>query len=51
MAGATVSGYRIAFLVAAGFMMTSILVLVAFLRPRHLETVSVEGDLATPATA
>jgi EmrB/QacA subfamily drug resistance transporter len=51
LAGATVSGYRIAFLVAAGFMMTSILVLVAFLRPRHLDTVSVEGELATPATA
>ncbi len=46
IAGATVSGYRIAFLVAAGFMLTSILVLVTFLRARHLESVVLDGELA-----
>ena len=51
IASATVSGYRIAFLVAAGFMLTAILVLVTFLRPRHLEQVPLEGELATAATA
>ncbi len=52
VAGATVSGYRIAFLVAAGFMLTAILVLVSFLRPRHLEHVALDGELApTGATA
>jgi hypothetical protein len=34
-----VSGYGIAFLVAVGFMLTAILVLVTFLRPRHLTQV------------
>jgi EmrB/QacA subfamily drug resistance transporter len=47
LAGATVSGYRIAFLVAGGFMMTSIVVIVSFLRPRHLQHVPLDGDLAT----
>jgi predicted MFS family arabinose efflux permease len=51
IASATVSGYRIAFLVAAAFMLTAILVLVSFLRPRHLEHVKVEGELATAASA
>jgi EmrB/QacA subfamily drug resistance transporter len=52
VAAATVSGYRIAFLVAAGFMIASIAVLVGFLRPRHLREVAVEGELATrPAGA
>jgi len=46
VAGATVSGYRIAFLVAAGFMCTSILVIVAFLRPRHLAHVALDGEPA-----
>jgi hypothetical protein len=47
VAGATVSGYRIAFLVAAAFMLTAILVLVSFLRPRHLEHVVLDGELAS----
>jgi EmrB/QacA subfamily drug resistance transporter len=51
LAGATVSGYRIAFLVAAGFMLAAIAVLVAFLRPRHLERIGVEGELASTAAA
>jgi EmrB/QacA subfamily drug resistance transporter len=51
LAGATVSGYRIAFLVAAGFMLMSILVLVSFLRPRHLEDVALEGELASAVSA
>jgi EmrB/QacA subfamily drug resistance transporter len=51
IASATVSGYRVGFLVAAGFMLTAVLVLVTFLRPRHLEQVPLEGDLATAATA
>jgi hypothetical protein len=50
IAGATVSGYRIAFIVAAAFMLTAIVVLVSFLRPRHLEHINVE-ELATAATA
>jgi len=51
LAGATVSGYRIAFVVAAGFMLLSILVLVAFLRPRHLEELAVEPELAPAVSA
>jgi EmrB/QacA subfamily drug resistance transporter len=47
VAGATVSGYRIAFLVAAGFMLISIFVLVVFLRRRDLDHVVLDGDLAT----
>ncbi len=50
VAGATVSGYRVAFLVAAGFMLTSILVIVSFLRSRHLEHVVLDGE-AAPAPA
>jgi EmrB/QacA subfamily drug resistance transporter len=50
VASATVSGYRIAFLIAAGFMLLSIAVLVTFLRPRHLEAIAGEGELA-PASA
>jgi EmrB/QacA subfamily drug resistance transporter len=51
-AGATVSGYRIAFLVAAGFMLTSILVIVSFLRASHLEHVALDGEaVATGAGA
>jgi EmrB/QacA subfamily drug resistance transporter len=46
LAAATVSGYRIAFLVAAGFMVAAILVIVSFLRARHLEQVVLDGDLA-----
>ena len=46
VAAATVSGYRIAFLVAAGFMLTAIVVIVSFLRPRHLEHVVLDGELA-----
>jgi len=49
VANATVSGYRIAFVVAAGFMLISIAVLVTFLRPRHLEAVAPEGELAPAA--
>ncbi len=51
---ATVSGYRIAFLVAAGFMLTAIAVIVAFLRPRHLEHVVIDSEVSAtgaPATA
>jgi len=51
LAGATVSGYRVAFLVAAGFMLLAILVLVTFLRERHLKDVALEGDLAQAASA
>jgi EmrB/QacA subfamily drug resistance transporter len=51
LAGATVSGYRVAFLVAAGFMLSAILVLVTFLRERHLKDVALEGDLAQAANA
>jgi EmrB/QacA subfamily drug resistance transporter len=51
VASATVSGYRIAFLVAAGFMLAAIAVLVTFLRPRHLESVAVEGNIATAVGA
>jgi hypothetical protein len=46
VAAATVSGYRIAFLVAAGFMLTAIVVIVSFLRPRHLAHVVLDGELA-----
>jgi EmrB/QacA subfamily drug resistance transporter len=46
VASATVSGYRIAFLVAAGFMLAAIFVLVVFLRPRHLEHVALDAELA-----
>jgi MFS family permease len=51
LASATVSGYRVAFLVAGGFMVAAIAVLLAFLRPRHLATVAIESELATPAGA
>jgi hypothetical protein len=48
VASATVSGYRIAFLVAAGFMLAAIAVLALFLRPRHLREAAGEGsELAT----
>ena len=46
VAAATVSGYRIAFLVAAGFMLPAIVVIVSFLRPRHLAHVVLDGELA-----
>ncbi len=46
VAGATVSGYQIAFIVAACFMLTSILVIVSFLRPRHLEHVALDSEIA-----
>jgi len=49
IATATVSGYRIAFLVAAGFMLAAIAVLALFLRPRHLRELELEGELATVA--
>ena len=51
LAGATVSGYRIAFLVAAGFMLMAILVLASFLRPRHLAEVPLEGELSPAVSA
>ena len=52
VAAATVSGYRIAFVVAAGFMLAAIAVLVGFLRPRHLRELALEPELATgPAGA
>jgi EmrB/QacA subfamily drug resistance transporter len=47
VATATVAGYRIAFVVAAGFMLAAIAVLALFLRTRHLEELTVEGELAT----
>jgi EmrB/QacA subfamily drug resistance transporter len=40
---ATVAGYRLAFLVAAGFMITAIIVLVSFLRPGHIAGVAADG--------
>ncbi|MGH2852131.1 MAG: hypothetical protein ACRDLP_16140, partial [Solirubrobacteraceae bacterium] len=43
---ATVSGYRLAFIVAAGLMMCAIVILILFLRPRHLEHVALEMELA-----
>jgi len=43
VASASVSGYRIAFLIAGGFMIAAIAVLVTFLRARHLEDVAIEG--------
>jgi len=46
VAGATVSGYREAFLVAAGFMLISILVIVSFLRSHHLQHVVLDADVA-----
>jgi EmrB/QacA subfamily drug resistance transporter len=51
LASATVSGYRVAFLVAGGFMVAAIAVLLAFLRPRHLATVAIESEIATPVGA
>ncbi|HEY5390308.1 MAG TPA: MFS transporter [Solirubrobacteraceae bacterium] len=43
IANASVSGYRIAFIIAAGFMVAAIAVLVTFLRARHLKEVKIEG--------
>jgi EmrB/QacA subfamily drug resistance transporter len=40
---ATVSGYRLAFVVAAGLMLIADVVLVTFLRKRHIAHVAVEG--------
>jgi EmrB/QacA subfamily drug resistance transporter len=51
LAGATVSGYRIAFLVASGFMLMAILVMVTFLRPHHLEDVALAGEPAPAVSA
>ena len=51
VASETVSGYRIAFVVAAGFMLTSIVVIVSFLRPRHLEHTALDGGLAADGAA
>jgi EmrB/QacA subfamily drug resistance transporter len=50
-AAATVSGYRIAFIVAAGFMIASIAVLVTFLRARHLDAVELDPGLAQSGVA
>jgi hypothetical protein len=41
-----VSGYRIAFVVAAGFMIIAIGVMAAFLRRAHVEGVVVDGAVA-----
>jgi EmrB/QacA subfamily drug resistance transporter len=49
VAGATVSGYRVAFIVAAGFMLIAILVIVSFLRTRHLEHVVLDGEVSASA--
>jgi EmrB/QacA subfamily drug resistance transporter len=43
VAGASVSGYRIAFIIAAGFMIAAIAVLVTFLRAHHLKDVKIDG--------
>ena len=43
VASANVSGYRLAFIVAAGLMLLADVVLVTFLRKRHIEHVAVEG--------
>ncbi len=47
---ATVSGYRLAFLVAAGFMLIAIVVLVTFLRSGHIKGVAADG-VPAPASA
>ena len=46
---ATVSGYRVAFIVAAGLMLMALVVLVTFLRARHVEHVGVDGLPAASA--
>ena len=53
VAAANVSGYRVAFVVAAGLMLMADVVLVTFLRRRHIAHVSVEGagTLAPAASA
>jgi EmrB/QacA subfamily drug resistance transporter len=48
VASANVSGYRLAFIVAAGLMLAADVVLVGFLRQRHIEHVSVEAGALAP---
>ena len=47
---ATVSGYRLAFVVAAGFMIAAIAVLVTFLRSGHIAGVAADGVVAAVST-
>jgi EmrB/QacA subfamily drug resistance transporter len=51
VAQATVSGYQLAFLVAAGLMLTASIVLVAFLRARDVENVTAETVVTAPSAA
>jgi hypothetical protein len=51
VAQATVSGYQLAFLVAAGLMLTASIVLVAFLRARDVENVTAENVVTAPSAA
>ena len=46
---ATVSGYRVAFIAAAGLMLMALVVLVTFLRARHVEHVAMDGLPAAQA--
>ena len=48
---ATVSGFRIAFIVAAGLMLMALVVLVTFLRARHVAHVAVDGRPAATEPA
>jgi EmrB/QacA subfamily drug resistance transporter len=51
VAVATVSGYRVAFVVAAAFMIVAIGVLVTFLRRGHIEGVATDGVAAAASAA
>jgi EmrB/QacA subfamily drug resistance transporter len=51
VAVATVAGYRIAFVVAAGFMVVSIVVMLTFLRRGHVEGVAADGVVASASAA
>jgi EmrB/QacA subfamily drug resistance transporter len=50
VAVATVSGYRLAFVVAAGFMIAAIAVLVTFLRSGHIAGVAADGVVPAVST-
>ena len=51
LAVATVAGYRIAFVVAAGFMAVSIVVMLTFLRRAHVEEVAADGVVPSASAA
>ena len=48
---ATVSGYRLAFAVAAGFMLVAVAVMLTFLRRGHVEGVAADGLVPAASTA